>query len=99
MSTEPILRKLPVDLEEIDNCASSADSSWSEAGVIGYVDTETGAVHPISVDALRAAEEGESPGELAEWEQNYYNLAVTILADRKERYQRIEPWESREEYR
>src|SRR4051812_1387201 len=99
MSTEPTLRKLPVDLDEIGSCACSTDSSWSEAGVVGYVDTQTGAVHPVSVEALRAAEEGEASDELPEWAKDDYKLAVTILRDRSERYHRVEPWEGRNEYR
>jgi len=100
MPSEPSsLRRLPVDLEEIDTCASFTRDSWDEAGQIGFVDTETGAVHTLSVAALRAAEDGDEADSLSQWERDDYAQAVTILEDATDRYERIEQWETGEEYR
>jgi hypothetical protein len=60
------------------------------------LDTQTGAVHSVPLSALRAAEEED--GGLGDWEEEIVEQAVAILEDTEGRYERIEPWESSEEY-
>jgi hypothetical protein len=97
-SEEQPLRQLPVDLSEIDFNASFNNSDSPDPPV-GYLDTRTGAVHSVPLSVLRAAEEEEEEnGGLGGLEEEIMKQAIVILEDTEGRYERIEPWESSEEY-
>jgi hypothetical protein len=94
---EQPLRQLPVDLSEIDFNASF-NSDDSPDPTVGYLDTVTGAVHTVSLAALRAAEDEEENAQLEDWDEESVELAAAIVEDAEGRYQPIEPWETSEEY-
>src|SRR5690242_4251959 len=94
------LRRLSVDLTDIDTYAGEDQGAGlDEYEHHGYVDTLTGAVHIVYVDAFRCAEEEITPEELPNWVSlEDVEAAAAILRDDTGRYHNIERWESSEEF-
>jgi hypothetical protein len=92
-------RRLPVNLHEVAFLASQSEEFLDpSAAVDGFVDTRTGAVHSLLRDALRCVEEGEDREDYPDIPEEEFELAETILADREERFQKIERWHSSEAF-
>jgi hypothetical protein len=92
------LRQLPVDLSEIDMIADIRFDEMPDP-MVGYLDTQTGEVHSVYLDALRCAEEDDDPEELEDEAKEQMDLAIAIVEDKEDRYERIEEWESSAEFR
>jgi hypothetical protein len=103
------LRRLPVDLEAIDEMAQLQRAEDPEIACSGYLDTETGLVHCIleaAFDYLETLpEDGSEPVEGEELllpklvTPADIDLAAAVWAGLGSRYRHIAPHEPSEEYR
>lgn len=99
MSNQESLRRLEVDLSEIDFIAGFPFDPLGDYPQVGYVDTQTGAVHQVSLNALRCLEDDEDPESLDPEDAGDVEIASQILEGLGSRFVRIESWEASEEYR
>jgi hypothetical protein len=94
------LRRLPVDLSEIEEIAGESDEPmYQEHSRSGWVDTQTGEVHIIYQDTFCCANGELEVEALEEWQVNDLEAAEAILRDTEGRYRQVERWDSSEEFR
>jgi hypothetical protein len=97
-STTP-LRRLPVDLSEIDLLRDMRPEDAHDYPFSGYLDLETGAVHQVLCEALSAVEDGEDRETLSPEAQEDWELAEQIIDGMMVRFLRIESAEPRGDFR
>jgi hypothetical protein len=71
------MRRLVLSLAQVAVWASQSGISRHRAG---YVDLETGSVHPVSLVALNCARRDGDTGELADGDYDHLALAQSILS-------------------
>jgi len=99
MAVERELRRVEIDLSELDFLASCRADDSPDYPSVPYLDSETGAVYSVSLNALGCLEDGEDPEGLDEEDACSLEVAAAIVEDAAGRFVRVPYWQSRDEFR